>query len=326
MTPPLRTPLLLAALFLAAAFFAGCSQQADGQDAAATAADTTDADRAARIAANLKHELPQLRGTDLEIASIAPSDVEGLDRGTFTVQGRTFPFLVTEDDTRLFLLAADPIDVSRTPDELAAAEAEEEAAAQEEAEARAARLAEAVEGVPMRGNPDAPVTIVEFSDFQCPYCERAAGTMETLLEARGDEVRLAYLHFPLPNHPWAKPAAIAAECAAKQSADAFWALHDGYFANQSQITTANVIEKSRSFLEGTGVDMDEWAACADDPSSEAYRAAAEEVQEMMALGQELGVTGTPAFFVDGTFASGALPLERFNALIEEAQADPSEQE
>lgn len=312
----MRLPALVATLFLAAALLAGCSQQADGQGAAEAEADP---DRAARIAANLKHELPQLRDTDLAVGTFEPSEVEGLDRGTFTVQGQTYPFLVTSDDERLFLLAADPIDVSRTPDELAAAEAEEEAAAEEAAQARAARLAEAVEGLPTRGNPDAPVSIVEFSDFQCPYCQRAAATVEALLDKHGEDVRLAYLHFPLPNHPWATPAAIASECAANQSDEAFWTLHDAYFADQRALTPQNVIEKSRGYLEGSGLDLAQWATCADDPSSEAYQAAAAEVQKMTALGQEMGVSGTPAFFVNGAMLSGAQPLERFEAAIEAAQ-------
>ena len=278
-----------------------------------------DADRRARIAENLKLEVGALRERAVEVTELAPSDVAGLDRGAFTVDGQSYPFLVTRDDTRLFILAADPIDASRSPEEVAAVLADEAEAAAQEAAARADALAEATRGLPSRGRPDAPVTVVEFSDFQCPYCQRAATTVEALVDRHPDDVRLVYVHFPLGNHPWARPAAIASTCAAAQDGAAFWTLHDLYFQEQRALTPENVIDRSRTALAASGLDLDLWAACATDPASPAYQEAAGSVDTQVALGERYGVRGTPAFFVNGQSLSGAQPLEAFEAAVEAAR-------
>jgi protein-disulfide isomerase len=126
------------------------------------------------------------------------------------------------------------------------------------------------------------------------------------------------MHFPLSNHPWARPAAIAAVCAADQSAEAFWALHDGFFENQRQMNTTNVIEKSRGFLADTGIDLDAWATCAGDTFSGAYKAAAARVEESIKTGSQIGVSGTPSFYINGYFFSGNKPLSLFDETIERA--------
>jgi protein-disulfide isomerase len=297
------------------------SNAACGQ-AANDAPNGSAADREARILANLVFEFPQLGQVRVEIDEIEPSGVEGLDEGTFTINGQqTQRFLVTEDDTRLYLLAADPVDVSRTAEDLAAARTEQEAAAAAEVGERRDQLNETIAGLPIRGNPDADVTIIEFSDFQCPYCARAANTVEEVLEKHGDDVRFAYLQFPLGNHPWARPASIAALCAAQQDDEAFWTLHDSYFANQRTLTPGNVLAQSRGFLAGADLDIDQWATCAEDSDSAAHQEAVTTLEEHVALAQELGVTGTPGFFVNGRFVNGAQPVETFDALIQTARED-----
>ena len=277
-------------------------------------------DRATRIAKNLALEVPALREASVEVTDLAPSEVSGLDRGTFTTGGQSYPFLVTEDDTRLFILAADPVDVSRTADEVAAALAEEAEETAQAAAEHAAALATATQGFPTRGPSDAPVTVVEFSDFQCPYCRRAAGTVEQLLDRYPEEVQLIYAHFPLGNHAWARPAAIAATCAAKQDEAAFWALHDFYFQEQQALTVDNVVERSREALAGTAADREQWATCAADTASAAHAEAAQSVEASVALGEQHGVRGTPAFFVNGQFLSGAQPLEAFVEAVEAARS------
>jgi protein-disulfide isomerase len=307
-----RSPLL-ALLVMLALSSSACGQAVSSDDSA---------ERKAQILANLVHEFPQLAPHSVEIGTIEPSGVPGLDQGEFTINGQqTQRFLLTGDDTRLFLLAGDPVDVSRSADELAEARAEQEAAAADEARERKVALDALAAERPVRGNPDAPVTIVEFSDFQCPYCARAFATVEQVLEAHGDDVRLIYLQYPLPNHPWARPASIAALCAAQQDDDAFWALHDGYFENQRTMTTANVLPRSREFLAGSALDVDTWAACAEDASSDAHRQAVAALEQDMALAQRYGVTGTPGFFVNGRFLNGAQPFEAFDAVIQEAKGD-----
>ena len=276
--------------------------------------------RKARILENLKFKFPQIEQYTVTMGDLESSGVEGMDEGSFTINGQQVQrFLVTSDDTKLYMLAADPIDVSLTSEELAAEIAEREAAAALEAEERSATLAQAVSGLPVRGNPEAPVTIIEFSDFQCPYCARGYRTVEQVLEKYPEDVKFIYAHFPLPNHPWAKPSAIASVCVAQQDPAIFWQLHDHYFENQSQFNPNNVIDKSRTFLADTGIDLDTWATCASDPSSEAYQGAEAVVDGLASLGSENGVSGTPGFFINGYFFSGAQPLETFDQVIEQAK-------
>lgn len=308
-----RFPLLVILVML---LFSG---PACGQ---AVSSDDSD-ERKAQIVANLVHEFPQLAQYRVEVGTIEPSGVPGLDQGEFTINGQqTQRFLLTEDNAQLYLLAGEAIDASRTADDLAAAQSEREAAAANEARERAEALNEVADTLPTRGNPDAPVTIVEFSDFQCPYCARAYNTVEQVLEAR-DDVRFVYLQYPLPNHPWARPASIAAICAAQQDDDAFWTLHDGYFENQRAMTTENVLDKSREFLAGSGLDMGAWNTCASDASSEAHQQAVADLERDMALAQQYGVTGTPGFFINGRHLNGAQPFEAFQAVIEEAKRQDS---
>jgi len=161
------------------------------------------------------------------------------------------------------------------------------------------------------------VTIIEFSDFECPYCRRVNPTIEQLLDSRSD-VNLVYMHFPLGNHPWARPAAVAAICAAEQDHDAFWTLHDAYFENQSSFSTTNVMDRSRGVLQDTGIDLPLWDTCATDESSDAHAAAVAEMTASMQIAREFGVTGTPAFFVNGFEMSGAKPLAEFQETIQRA--------
>jgi len=172
-----------------------------------------------------------------------------------------------------------------------------------------------------RGPDDAPVTIFEFSDFQCPYCARGFDTVEELLQRYPEEIRFVYLHYPLSNHNWAKPAAIASICAANQDDEAFWPLHDSYFRNQGDITPETVIEDSRRHLEGTGIDLDLWQTCALDMESADYLYAEAKVEASMeAAERDFGVTGTPAFFINGQRLSGAHPIETFEEIVQELLA------
>lgn len=277
-----------------------------------------------KIVANLKISFPQLQTVEVVINELKASGYEGLEEGSFTVGGRqTQKFLISSDDTKLYMIS-EPIDVSRSAEEVQA-----EMARQEQEKAAAAQKATdelnaAVEGRPFRGPADAPITVVEFSDFQCPYCSRGAQTVEQLLEKYPGDVRFVFFHFPLEFHPWAKPASIATLCAAEQSPDAFWMLHDAFFANQKDVTPQNVVGKSREFLAGSDIDMEAWSTCASDSSSDAYKAASAKIAADMGLGQRLGVQGTPGFFVNGRFLNGAVPIGQFDAIIQEIQGGATE--
>lgn len=277
-------------------------------------------DRQEQIRMNLQVHFPQLQDYDVTVAPLEDSGIEGVDRGSFTINGQqTQAFLVTEDNTQLYLIGGDPVDVSMSAEEIEAemaAQAEAEAA---EAQERHQALMAALPDLPTQGNPNATITIVEFSDFQCPYCARGTQTLEQLLALHPDDVRVVFAHYPLPNHDWARPAAIASECAAAQSDDAFWTLHDAYFQNQRQFNKDEIIAQSREVLTDTGIDLATWETCASDPASAGYQAAAQTVDQTLEIGREFEVSGTPGFFVNGYFLNGAQPLESFERTIEQAK-------
>ena len=306
--------LLLAVL---TTLFMGSATQASAQ--LAISDDEAATQRTDLILENLMYQLPQLRGSYVVMGEITASDIDGLDEGSFIVNGgQSYNFLVTDDDATLYLLSGEPVDVSMSTADIAAALEEERLAAERERLERHQELTAFVEGIPVRGNPDAPVTIVEFSDFQCPYCARGFTTVEQILGKYPADVKFVYLHYPLPNHPWARPAAIAAVCAAEQDDNAFWTLHDSYFDNQQTINLSNVLDISREFLDvsGSSIDFDVWSDCASNTESEAYQAAAATVARTLATGDTYGVSGTPGFFVNGHFINGAQPLNTFEELIE----------
>jgi len=271
--------------------------------------DTVDPDR---IVENLKMEIPQLRqAQQVQLGAFRTSDVDGFQQTTLTVNGRRLPLLINDDGTQALLLAGPPIDVSRSVEEV-------EAELGAEAENRGEVLAAAVDGMPVRGPADAPVTLVEFSDFQCPYCARASTLVDRLLETYPETLNVVYLHYPLPNHEWAEPAAIAAQCAARQSDDAFWTLHDAYFANQDSFTAGNVVDRSAEALSGSGIDLEQWRSCAGDPSTDAYADARQSVQANLQAGRDVNVTGTPSFYINGEKVQGGRSFEAFSQAIEAA--------
>jgi protein-disulfide isomerase len=155
-----------------------------------------------------------------------------------------------------------------------------------------------------RGPDEAPVVIVEFSDFQCPYCLRATATIEQLLARYPEEIRFHYRHLPLPSHARARPAAIASVCAARQGL--FWAYHDVLFENQRALSD----EDLERYAEQVGADTELFEACLTSPE------AAADVEADMADAAALGVTGTPVFFVNGIRLKGAQPIAKFTDLID----------
>jgi protein-disulfide isomerase len=166
----------------------------------------------------------------------------------------------------------------------------------------------ATEG-PAKGPKDAKVTIVEFSDFQCPYCGRGRKVMEEVIAKYGNKVRVVFRDFPLSFHDKAQKAAEAGQCAHDQGK--FWEMHDWMFDNQSTLDEAALKDAARKLgLDGTKFD---------ECLTTSKHAAA--VQKNMKEGSEAGVKGTPAFFVNGVFLSGAQPFEKFKTEIDRALAE-----
>jgi protein-disulfide isomerase len=128
------------------------------------------------------------------------------------------------------------------------------------------------------------------------------------------KVKLVYKNFPLGFHKWAEAAGIAGECAFEQNPDAFWKYYDFMFANQQQITPENVKEKATESLKDTKVDMAKWNDCYDNKKT------LDKIKADMAEGAGVGVTGTPAFIINGRKISGAQPFQAFKAVIDDELA------
>ena len=158
---------------------------------------------------------------------------------------------------------------------------------------------------PAKGTANAPVEIVEFSDFQCPYCLAAHSTIQRVLGTYGDRVRFVYRNFPLPNHPDARPAAEAAQCAHAQGR--FWPYHDRLFEKPSKLSQPELKQTAAEL----GLDTASFNTCVD---SHKYR---DVVDADLKAGQDAGVTGTPAFFINGRELIGAQPFEAFTRIIDE---------
>jgi protein-disulfide isomerase len=167
------------------------------------------------------------------------------------------------------------------------------------------RQAVAAANGPSKGPASAPIEIIEFSDFQCPFCQRANPTVTQVLQTYGDRIHFVYRHFPLSNHPNAKPAAEASQCAAEQGK--FWPYHDKLFANPSKLSDADL----KTHAAEIGADTAKFNACVD---SHKYRA---QVDADARAGEEAGVNGTPAFFINGRMISGAQPFSEFKRIIDE---------
>jgi protein-disulfide isomerase len=174
------------------------------------------------------------------------------------------------------------------------------------------RVEVSVAGAPFRGAAEAPVTIVEFSEFQCPFCHRVQATLKQLLERYPGKVKLVHRDFPLDSlHPLARRASEAARCANDQRK--FWEYHDAVFSHFPQASP----EDLKKYAEEVGLDVAKFEGCL---SGGGHKAA---VQRDLDEGTRLGVTGTPAFFINGRLLSGAQPLEVFVRVIEDELASAS---
>lgn len=160
------------------------------------------------------------------------------------------------------------------------------------------------------GAADAPVTIVEFGDFECPYCARAFGDIETLVNTTyKGKVRLIFKNFPLNIHPWATQAAIAAECVRRQNPQAFWPFADDIYRDQGDITPQNLRQHVVSYAGKLGLDNQVLEACM--MGSEA----AKQVEQDRNEGNAVGINSTPTFFVNGIELVGLPTGKTFDYVI-----------
>lgn len=171
------------------------------------------------------------------------------------------------------------------------------------------RVALTVDGAPSKGPAKAPVTIVEFSDFYCPFCRRALSTLAQLESKYGEKIKLVFRDFPIESlHPGASKAHEAARCANEQ--EKFWIYHDKLFAGPPESTP----EVFKALAKEAGLDATAFEACLNNGK---YQAA---IKKDLEEGQLVGVTGTPAFFINGRMISGAQPLDAFVRVIDDELA------
>ncbi len=207
-------------------------------------------------------------------------------------QSQDFKFLVSKDGSKIF--QASVFDVNNNPfkpdlDKLK------------------------TEGAPNFGTQGAPVVIVEFSDFECPFCKQEATMLRANLPVTyPTQVHLYFKEFPLENlHPWAKAAAIDSRCVLKQSATEYWDFHDWIFAHQADITPQNLKDKVMEWAKPkTAIDAAKLGACIDSRATEA------EVNQTQAEGRALGVDQTPMLFVNGRRIPGQVDWSQLKNIID----------
>jgi protein-disulfide isomerase len=160
---------------------------------------------------------------------------------------------------------------------------------------------------PVRGAADAAVTIVEYTDFQCPYCERVQPVLETLRERYGENIRHVFKNLPLPMHRQADMAAQAGLCAFEQDPEGFWPLHDWMFANRQNLTMESIADQAGT----VGLDGGALLTCLQEGRF------VDAVKDDTAEANSFGITGTPGFAINGRLLKGAQPLEAFEAIIDD---------
>ncbi len=159
---------------------------------------------------------------------------------------------------------------------------------------------------PFFGSKNAKVTIVEFSDFQCPFCAEGAKILKQLKKKYGNKIKVVFKQYPLPFHTQAKKAAVAALCMNEQKTDLFWKMHDKMFADQSKLAPAALKQTAKEL----GANAEQFNKCLDDNK---YIA---QVEKDIQQGKDIGVKSTPTFFVNGKLVAGALPVDVFSELID----------
>jgi protein-disulfide isomerase len=244
-----------------------------------------------------RYSVPQ--NIEVSVSDPKPSDVPGYDSVIVTFKGgtrtSTHDFLLSKD--RKTLAHLERIDISQ--DMMSKID---------------------VKGRPVRGNTKATVTIINFDDFQCPFCSRMHATLfPALLQAYGDRVRFIYRDYPLVEiHPWAMHAAVDANCLAEQNNEAYWDFADYVHGNQKAISGkarpeayANLDQIAKDQAQKHQLDQPKLQACVQKQDESGVRAS-------MAEADKLGVDSTPTLFINGERVSGALPEEEMRAILDRA--------
>lgn len=294
-----RKNLLVLNIFLFLVLAGGCR----AQSAATSGALSPELTRRIETEIRSRYSVPDQ--VDISLSNPQASDIPGYDKliVTFTHDAKknTFDFLVSRD--RKTLARLESIDISQ--DFMSKID---------------------VTGRPIRGNQAAKVTIINFDDFECPFCSRMHSALfPGLLKAYGDKVRFIYKDFPLVDiHPWAMHAAVDANCLGDQNNEAYWDFADYVHGNQKLISGQNPTEAYANLDKAAvyqgdkhHLDAEKLKACVTKNDEAAVR-------KSMAEGDKLGVDSTPTLFVNGEKISGAVPEDRMRSVIDRALAEAGE--
>jgi predicted DsbA family dithiol-disulfide isomerase len=329
----MKTPALFLA-FLAAALLAAAAPPAEDRPAATVAGEPIPL---AAVDDVVKSQLMEIRAREHQLRSqaldalIAQSLLEkeakarGVSEDALEKTEVLDKAAVGDDEARAYY-EANKARIGSMPEEEAMKQIRAGLAQQRQGERRAAfarelrskydvkvllepyRIPVALGDAPVRGSAMAPVTILEFSDFQCPYCVRSRPTVARIRETYGDKVRWAFRHFPLSFHDKAEKAGEAAACAGDQGR--FWEMHDRLWANSAKLGLADL----KQHAVALGLDAAKFDQCLDSGQHAGLLERDEEA------GQGYGVSGTPAFFVNGRPLVGAQPFEAFQQVIDDELA------
>lgn len=285
---------------------AGCRAQSSNATPAALSPETV-----RRIQTEIRSRYQVPPQIDISLSAPKAADIPGYDSIVVTISGgshtSTFDFLVSKDRKTLGHL--ETMDISQ--DLMSKID---------------------VKGRPVRGNANAKVTIINYDDFECPYCSRMHATFfPGLLKAYGDRVKIIYKDYPLVEiHPWAMHAAIDGNCLADQNNEAYWEYADYIHANQGQITPSGQGQRnwSESFTKLDSIakeqatkhnlDQQKLDACVKKQDETAVRAS-------MAEGDKLGVDSTPTFFINGDRLAGWVPEDQVRKILDRALVAAGEQ-
>jgi protein-disulfide isomerase len=208
------------------------------------------------------------------------SPIQGLKKGSAPLGTQTLPLLISEDSN--YIILGEIIDTSVDP-------------------LKETMSKISLEDVPLKGKETANVTVVEYSDFQCPFCKRGSQMLPQILQEYDGKIKIMYKQLPLPMHNWAKDAAIASLCAHEQGNDKFWEFHDLLFENQQDIKVENAKEEFKAFAKKIGLNENDFDKCLGSPEI------AKRVQADIDEARSIGVSSTPTFVVNGQIVPGANP-------------------
>jgi len=283
------------AVTLAVAF--GCGGGGGGGNQAAAPATSDDA--ISQRVVDYFQKTVTTPGLSFKVTKVEDSEVPGWRKGNLEAslgqQTQNVAFYVSKDGKYLF--RGDAVDLTVDP-------------------LKQVMSKISLDNQPSRGPANAKVTIVEYSDFQCPYCARVYTTIENdVLKNYGDKVRFVFKNFPLTSiHPWAEDGALASECAYKQGNDQFWTMYNGLFSKQGEINKDNLKDKASEIAGTGGIDVPKFQECFDN------KQAMDAVKADQGEATALGVSSTPTFFVNGRRLSGAQTPESFKQLIDQELA------